>query len=68
LRKESKDRKDSHTRLGDTRRNRDRPTKRQSISDEEEDSAAGLKDLKKPTFMATQSTREDVNAAFAHDL
>jgi hypothetical protein len=42
--------------------------KRRPSTDDEDDDVAGPKDPKKPTFMATQVSDEDVNKAFGKDV
>jgi hypothetical protein len=45
-----------------------KPLKRRPSTDDEDDDVAGPKDPKKPTFMATQLSDEDVNKAFGKDV
>jgi hypothetical protein len=45
-----------------------KPLKRRPSTDDEDDAVAGPKDPKKPTFMATQVSEEDVNKAFGKDV
>ncbi|KAI3056906.1 hypothetical protein CBS147353_11111 [Aspergillus niger] len=45
-----------------------KPLKRRPSTDDEDDDVVGLKDPKKPTFMATKVSGEDVNKAFGKDI
>ncbi|KAI9045749.1 uncharacterized protein KD926_007050 [Aspergillus affinis] len=53
---------------GNSHPGRRKPLKRRPSTDDEDDDIGGPRDPKKPTFMATKASGEDVNKAFGKDV
>ncbi|KAJ5481389.1 hypothetical protein N7475_000201 [Penicillium sp. IBT 31633x] len=45
-----------------------KPSKRRASTDHEDDDSEGSRDPKRPTFMATQASKQDINAAFGREV
>jgi hypothetical protein len=63
-----KDGKGHKTKPGSSHTGARKSLKRRSTTDDEDDDMSGPKDPKKPTFVATNASGEDVNAAFGKDV
>ena len=68
LKDQKKDAKGHKLKLGNLRTGSRKPWKRRASTDNEDDDVGGPRDPKKPTFMATKVSREDVNKAFRKDV
>ncbi|OQD61639.1 hypothetical protein PENPOL_c016G04956 [Penicillium polonicum] len=67
-RDQKKDGKSHKSKPGNSHTGARKPLKRRPSSDNEDDDVGGLRDPKKPTFMATKVSGEDINRAFGKDL
>jgi hypothetical protein len=68
LKDQRKDGRAPRARLGNSHTSTRKPLKRRPSTDDEEDDVSGPKDPKRPTFMATKVSGEDVNKAFGKDV
>ncbi|KAF4769462.1 hypothetical protein HAV15_008892 [Penicillium sp. str.  len=67
-RDQKKDGKSHKSKPGNSHTGARKPLKRRPTSDDEDDDVGGPRDPKKPTFMATKVSGEDVNKAFGKDV
>ncbi|KAL2848999.1 hypothetical protein BJX68DRAFT_255613 [Aspergillus pseudodeflectus] len=68
LKDQKKDGKNQKSNPGNSRTGSRKPLKRRPSTDDEDDDVSGPRDPKKPTFMATKVSGEDVNKAFGKDV
>lgn len=68
LKDQKKDGKGHQSKPGNSHTGSRKPLKRRPSTDDEDDDVSGPRDPKKPTFMATKASGEDVNKAFGKDV
>jgi hypothetical protein len=68
LRDQEKGTKTRRPKPGDADTNPRKPSKRRASTDHEDDDSEGPRDPKRPTFMATQASKQDINAAFEAEV
>jgi hypothetical protein len=68
LKDQKKDGKSNKSNPGNSRTGSRKPLKRRPSTDDEDDHVSGPRDPKKPTFMATKVSGDDVNKAFGKDV
>jgi hypothetical protein len=68
LKDQRKDGRAPRARLGNLYTSTRKLLKRRPSTNDEEDNMSGPKDLKRPMFMVTKVSREDVNKAFGKDI
>lgn len=68
LRDQGRDDKARKAKSDNSRTDTRNPSKKRSSTDDEDDNEGGPRDPKRPTFMATMTSEEDVNAAFGKDI
>lgn len=68
LREQEKERRTRRPRPNDAYTDLRKPSKRRASTDHEDDDPEGQGDPKRPTFMATQASKQDINAAFGRGV
>jgi hypothetical protein len=68
LKDQRKDRRAPRARLGNSHTSTCKPLKRRPSTNNKEDKVSSLKDPKRPTFMVTKVSGEDVNKAFRKNI
>ncbi len=68
LKDQGEDGKGGKTRSGSSHTDARNSSKRRPSTDNKDDDVGGLRDLKRPTFMAMKASGEDVNTAFGKDI
>lgn len=68
LRDQEKERRTRRPRPNDAYKDFRKPSKRRASTDHEDDDSEGPRDPKRPTFMATQVSKQDINAAFGAEV
>jgi hypothetical protein len=68
LRDQGRDDKARKAKSDNSRTDTRNSSKKRSSTDDEDDNEGGPRDPKRPTFMATMTSEEDVNAAFGKDI
>jgi hypothetical protein len=68
LRDQEKERRTRRPRPNDIYKDFRKPSKRRASTDYKDDDSEGPRDPKRPTFIATQASTQDVNAAFGAEV